>query len=419
MTQDHSIQTSLIHQKLSDTNASTRIIALYVVIDQKNEQDDLDEFQGLITATGGYIADVVSARRQAPVIKTFIGQGKIDELKLAVELHCATLVVVNHVLTPSQERNLERALCTRVLDRTGLILDLFAQRAQSFEGKLQVELAQLTHLSTKLVRGWTHLERQKGGIGLRGPGETQLETDRRLIRGRVQLIKKRLSKVIQQRRLSKQSRAKKQVKTVALVGYTNAGKSTLFNILTRSNVLVKDQLFATLDTTVRQCYLDTSTSVVLVDTVGFIRRLPHELVAAFQATLETVVEADLILHVMDVANPEQLALKAAVEDVLTHMNADKIPRIEVMNQWDKMISERPGRLLNQEGLPEKVWCSATHGHGLAELKQCIVEHVSKQDTWQVIGPEEMESLASYYENQQVVATRTNEKGFLEVLLKQT
>jgi GTPase len=416
MTQDHSIQTSLIHQKTSNADSSTRIIALYVTLGQKDDQDDLDEFLGLITATGGDIVDVVTASRHAPVIKTFVGQGKIDELKLAADLHHADLVVINHVLSPSQERNLERSICARVLDRTGLILDLFAQRAQSFEGKLQVELAQLTHLTTKLVRGWTHLERQKGGIGLRGPGETQLETDRRLIRGRVQLIKKRLHKVMQQRRLSKQSRAKKQVKTVALVGYTNAGKSTLFNALTRSDVLVKDQLFATLDTTVRQCYLGSSTSVVLVDTVGFIRRLPHELVAAFQATLETVVEADLILHVMDVANPEQVELKAAVEEVLCYLKADHIPRLEVMNQWDKMTGERPRRLLNQEELPDKVWCSAITGDGFEDLKQCIVEHVSSHDSWQVINPEDMETLASYYENQQVIATRTNEKGLLEVLL---
>lgn len=417
MTQDHSIQTSLIHQVTSNTDASTRIIALYVTLGQNDGQDDLDEFLGLITATGGVIAEVVSASRHAPVIKTFIGQGKIDELKQAVDLHQASLVIVNHVLSPSQERNLERAICARVLDRTGLILDLFAQRAQSFEGKLQVELAQLTHLTTKLVRGWTHLERQKGGIGLRGPGETQLETDRRLIRGRVQLIKKRLSKVLQQRRLSKQSRAKKQVKTVALVGYTNAGKSTLFNALTRSDVLVKDQLFATLDTTVRQCYLGDGLQVVLVDTVGFIRRLPHELVAAFQATLETVKEADLILHVMDVAHPEQSELKTAVEEVLTYLKADNIPCLEVMNQWDKLTGQRPERLLNQDGLPEKVWCSATSGEGMVELKECIVEHVANQGRWQVITADDMKTLAHYYENQQVLATRTNEKGLIEVLLK--
>src|SRR5690606_9718650 len=282
----------------------------------ENEPDDPREFEELVLSAGGDPVEFITGHRSAPNAKYFVGTGKLQELCEAVERHCAELVIFNHNLTPSQERNLEKELKCRVLDRTGLILDIFAQRARTYEGKLQVELAQLQHMATRLVRGWTHLERQKGGIGLRGPGETQLETDRRLLRGRIKAIQKRLEKVRGQREQGRRSRTRAEVPTVSLVGYTNAGKSTLFNRLTDADVLAANQLFATLDPTMRRLELPELGPVILADTVGFISHLPHKLVEAFSATLEEAASASLLLHVVDAPSEERQRNMASVAEVL-------------------------------------------------------------------------------------------------------
>ena len=290
--------------------------AILVHLNCLYQQEDLLELQELAKSAGTNPVEVVTASRQKPDPKYFIGTGKLDELKAIVEAQEADVVLFNHPLSPSQERNLEKFLGVRVVDRNGLILDIFAQRAQSFEGKLQVELAQLKHLSTRLVRGWTHLERQKGGIGLRGPGETQLETDRRLLAVRIKQIQQRLDKVDKQRHQGRSQRKKAEVPTVSLVGYTNAGKSTLFNTLTGADIYVADQLFATLDPTLRSCLLPNNTALVLADTVGFIRHLPHELVAAFKSTLQEASEAELLLHVVDANAPDRDDIMRQVNMVL-------------------------------------------------------------------------------------------------------
>jgi GTP-binding protein HflX len=301
-----------------------------------------------------------------------VGAGKLEEIRDEVAQHEAEVVMFNHSLSPSQERNLERELKCRVLDRTGLILDIFAQRARTHEGKLQVELAQLQHMSTRLVRGWTHLERQKGGIGLRGPGETQLETDRRLLRARIKSITARLEKVRKQRDQGRRARRRQEIPTVSLVGYTNAGKSTLFNAITKSAVYVADQLFATLDPTLRRVELENVGPAVLADTVGFIAHLPHKLVEAFKATLEETLNADLLLHVVDAASGERDDNVFQVMDVLSEIGADQIPRLEVYNKLDLLA--RPPRIeRNAEGDPVRVWLSATTGEGVDLLLQAISE----------------------------------------------
>lgn len=310
---------------------------------------------------------------KTPNPRTFLGQGKLKELKAKIESENADLVLVNHALTPSQERNLGNELGLRVIDRNSLILDIFAQRAQSFEGKLQVELAQLRHLSARLIRGWTHLERQKGGIGLRGPGETQLETDRRLIGKRIKSIQHRLEKVEKQRYHGRISRKKSAIRTVALVGYTNAGKSTLFNRLTGAEVYAANQLFATLDPTLRRCPLSHQTSVVLADTVGFIRHLPHELVAAFRATLQEASEADLLLHVIDAGTETKEETIDQVNQVLSDIGANNIPQIEVYSKIDVMENLSPRIERNQLGIPVKVWLSAKTGNGISLLKTAVEE----------------------------------------------
>lgn len=336
-------------------------------------REDPQEFQELARSAGAETVGFVTVARHQPSAKFLIGSGKVDELHDLVRDGEVDLVIFNHTLTPSQERNLERALECRVLDRTGLILDIFAQRARTHEGKLQVELAQLDHMSTRLVRGWTHLERQKGGIGLRGPGETQLETDRRLLRVRIRQIKQRLEKVRGQREQARRGRRRAEIPVVSLVGYTNAGKSTLFNALTESTVYAANQLFATLDPTLRRLELDDLGPVVLADTVGFIRHLPHKLVESFRATLEESASADLLLHVIDAHEPERDQQIEQVLAVLTEIGANELPILEVYNKVDLIEGVEPQIQRNADGIPQRVWVSAQQGLGLDLLKQAVAE----------------------------------------------
>ena len=340
----------------------------------------------------------VLARRHAPDPRYCIGSGKLAELAEAVRSYEAQLVLFDHALTPSQERNLERALNVRVVDRAALILDIFAQRAQSFEGKLQVELAQLRHLSTRLVRGWTHLERQKGGIGLRGPGETQLETDKRLIANKIRQIRKRLDKVERQRDQGRQARRRNEAPVVGLVGYTNAGKSSLFNALTRSDVYAADQLFATLDPTLRRRPLGPGLAVILADTVGFIRDLPHELIAAFRSTLHEASEADLLLHVIDVSDEESADKVAEVECVLAEIGAESVPLIKVYNKIDLVAGETSRCERNAAGRIDRIWLSAERRDGLAWLDQAFEERFGSGLTLLRLhlGPEESALRAKLY-----------------------
>jgi GTP-binding protein HflX len=332
--------------------------------------EQLDEFQELCRSAGVEITAVLKAPRDRPDARFFVGSGKVEELAEQVVATSADLIVVSRPLSAIQERNIEKRCNCRVLDRTTLILDIFAQRARSHEGKLQVELAQLRHLSTRLVRGWTHLERQKGGIGLRGPGETQLETDRRLVAQRIKYLKGRLDRVRQQRAQSRRKRERAHVFTVALVGYTNAGKSTLFNALTNSHVGTQDMQFATLDPTVSQLPNIPTGNVLLVDTVGFVSDLPHELIAAFHATLQETREADLLLHVIDASDPFHQQREHDVEDVLRSVDASGIPIVRVFNKTD--LVDRPvSTRLNAQGQVEQIDVSALNGTGLNELKEIV------------------------------------------------
>ena len=341
----------------------------------KLEEDVLEEFADLARSAGATIAATVTARIDRPNPAILVGTGKLEEIQAAVEATGADLVLVNHPLSPGQERNLEKILGRRVIDRTGLILDIFAQRARSHEGKLQVELAQLRHIATRLIRGWTHLERQRGGsIGLRGPGETQLETDRRLLQKRVEQLQKRLEKVEVQRTQMRRARVRSELPRVALVGYTNAGKSTLFNALAGAEAYAADQLFATLDPTVRRIALSGG-NVVLADTVGFVRDLPHELVAAFRSTLSEAREADLLLHVVDAADPHREERIAQVDEVLAEVGAGDLPQLLVFNKIDRLDGAQP-RHDAQDGIPdparrERVWVSARDGSGLDLLVQVL------------------------------------------------
>ncbi|MBD1580756.1 ribosome rescue GTPase HflX [Pseudoalteromonas sp. S16_S37] len=354
--------------------------AVLVHIDFPNEGDreDLRELEMLVSSAGVSSLAIVQGSRQAPHAKLFVGTGKAEEIAEIVKIHNADVVIFNHQLSPSQERNLERVCQCRVLDRTTLILDIFAQRARTHEGKLQVELAQLKHISTRLIRGWTHLERQKGGIGLRGPGETQLETDRRLLRERIKSIRKRLDKVATVREQGRRARSRNEVPTVSLVGYTNAGKSTLFNLLTNSDVYAADQLFATLDPTLRKLHIDDIGPVILADTVGFIRHLPHDLVAAFKATLTETREADLQIHVVDVADNRRKENIEEVQSVLKEIEADDIVQLLVYNKIDLLEEVRPRIDRNDEGQPIRVWLSAHSGVGTELLCQAISELLAKK-----------------------------------------
>jgi GTPase len=332
----------------------------------------LDEFRLLATSAGAQPLAVVSGRRQRPDPALFAGKGKVAEIGEVARLHDAELVLFNHELAPGQQRNLERTLQLRVVDRSSLILDIFALRARSHEGKLQVELAQLQHLATRLVRGWTHLERQKGGVGLRGPGEKQLETDRRLLGKRVAILKDRLKQFERQRQIRRRARVRGEALTVSLVGYTNAGKSTLFNALTKAGAYAADQLFATLDTTSRRVYVEGVGQIVVSDTVGFIRDLPHALVAAFHATLEETAQADLLLHVVDSASPDRDQQMAAVTDVLKEIGAGTVPQVLIWNKIDA-TGATPGVDMDDYGNIARVRLSARTGAGLELLRETLAE----------------------------------------------
>jgi len=382
------------------------------------DPEDLEEFTQLAVSAGAAPVATVTGRRERPDPRYFLGSGKAQELRSAAEASQADLILVDHALSPSQERNLEKLIERRVLDRNGLILDIFAQRARSFEGKLEVELAQLKHIGSRLVRGWTHLERQKGGIGLRGPGETQLETDRRIIAQRVRVLTRRLAKIKQQRETGRQMRAEIPVPSLALVGYTNAGKSTLFRALTGADAYVADQLFATLDPTVRRIRLPGGTVVVVADTVGFIRELPHELVAAFQSTLTEARAATLLLHVVDASNPRREEQSLAVDEVLKEIGASAIPQILVYNKIDRLGT--PARIdRDADGRAVAVWISAETGEGLELLADAVAERLSRFARRAVVRvPASAGALRSrLYAAQAVRAERSGDDGSIELAVE--
>ena len=352
--------------------ASERAVIVQLDFGGDDLAEQLEEVRLLTESAGAIVCAEVYGRRQSPDAATYAGKGKVQEVAAEVAANNADLVIFNHELSPAQERNLERTLQCRVIDRTSLILDIFAQRAKSSEGKLQVELAQLDHLATRLVRGWTHLERQKGGIGLRGPGETQLETDRRLLGKRVKLLKERLVRLERQRGVQRKARGRGELLNVSIVGYTNAGKSTLFNALTHAGVFTANQLFATLDTTSRKLWLGEAGNIVISDTVGFIRDLPHELVAAFHATLEATSQADLLLHVVDSANPARDDQIAEVDKVLAEIGASEVRQLMVLNKQD--LTGLPAAIeWDEYDRITRVRVSAKRGDGLALLREALTE----------------------------------------------
>ncbi|MDE2365353.1 MAG: GTPase HflX [Betaproteobacteria bacterium] len=363
---------------------------------EKASAENLEELRQLAASDRLAISAVVKGRRARPDPATFAGTGKVDEITSALEQTGASLVIFNHDLSPAQQRNLEQRLRRQVIDRTSLILDIFAQRAKSHEGKLQVELAQLEHLSTRLVRGWTHLERQKGGIGLRGPGETQLETDRRLLGKRVKLLKEKLAKLQCQRELQRRSRRRADVMSVSIVGYTNAGKSTLFNSLTRARAYVADQLFATLDATTRKVFLPDHDPLVISDTVGFIRELPHTLVAAFRATLEETVQADLLLHVVDASSPNRDEQVDEVNKVLKEIGADSIPQILVLNKTDllDLSAGAAGYRRDEYDRIAQVRLSAKTGEGLEFIRLSLSEAIERRTLQRHEGRSEITDAAA-------------------------
>lgn len=352
--------------------------ALLVGVDfgKSDFASSMEELALLAASAGAEPVAAITMKRTSPDAALFIGSGKADEVQAAIAQYDCDLVIFNHALSPAQQRNLERKLEIGVVDRTSLILDIFAQRAKSHEGKVQVELAQLQHLSTRLVRGWTHLERQKGGIGLRGPGETQLETDRRLIGERVKMLRSRLDKLQRQRETQRRSRSRSQTFSFSLVGYTNAGKSTLFNAMTKAGTYVADQLFATLDTTSRRVYLEEAGNVVVSDTVGFVRELPHQLVAAFRATLEETIHADLLLHVVDASSPTRRDQIEQVNLVLKEIGADDVPQLMVLNKID-LVGLNPGMERDEYGKIQRVLVSARTGAGMDLLRQAVTEYALK------------------------------------------
>ncbi|HBX37909.1 MAG TPA: GTPase HflX [Pseudohongiella sp.] len=391
-------------------------VLVHIDLDSEREQEDPIEFEELVRSSGADPVCFIKGSRKTPDARTFVGQGKLEEIAAAVKEYEAALVLFNHALSPSQERNLEKSLKCRVLDRTGLILDIFAQRARTYEGKLQVELAQLQHTVTRLKRGWTHLDRQKGGVNLRGAGETQLELDQRMIRQRIKNINKSLEKVRAQREQGRRSRKRAEVPIVSLVGYTNAGKSSLFNRMTSAEIYAADQLFATLDATLRRIDVPSFGEAILVDTVGFISHLPHKLVEAFRATLEETSQADLLLHVVDIANEDHDYYIEQVHEVLTEIGADEIPTVQVLNKIDLLDGFVPRIDRDDQGQPQRVWMSARTGEGADLLLQAISEMLGHDIVNQhlTLAPDQGRLRAKLYARGAVMTERVNEQG--EVVL---
>lgn len=408
-------------------------VLVHIEIPDAHNKEDKDEFVDLVVSAGLKIKAMVGGSRQSPHARYFIGTGKAEEIQQIVEEHKADVVLFNHRLSPAQERNIERLVCCRVIDRTGLILDIFAQRAQTHEGKLQVELAQLKHLSTRLVRGWTHLERQKGGIGLRGPGETQLETDRRLLGDRIKTIRKRLDKVEKQREQSRRARKRGNIQTVALVGYTNAGKSTLFNRLTEAKVYAADQLFATLDPTHRQIELVPGQRVILSDTVGFIRHLPHDLVAAFKATLQESRQADILLHIIDASDIRKEDNIEQVYQVLDSIGAGDVPVIEVYNKIDQLDNVTEGVVtelddsgevvavpnMGRNEVSHKVWCSAKTGEGVELILKTLSGQLEIEwlDLNLLISPQDLDIRSELYNLHVIVDEKVEDNGDMNMQIR--
>ena len=387
-------------------------ILVHISISSESERDDPSEFKELALSAGATPIAYIGGTRRQPSPSYFVGSGKLEEIGEAVRTHKAELVLFNHSLTPSQERNLEKALKCRVLDRTGLILDIFAQRARSHEGKLQVELAQLRHLSSRLKRGWTHLDRQKGGIGLRGTGETQLELDQRMIRHRIKSINKSLEKVRGQREQGRRSRRRAEVPTISLVGYTNAGKSSLFNQLTSADMYAANKLFATLDLTLRRIMLPNYGLAVIADTVGFISHLPHQLVKAFQATLEEMASANLLLHVVDAEDEGHAILREQVNNVLVEIGADSVVQLEIFNKIDLISGVEPHIQRDQDGKPTRVWLSAKTGAGLELLRDAISELLAGAFLVEtlIIKPEQARLRSQLYESGFIESEEIEESG---------
>lgn len=404
---------------LSHPSAAEKVILVHVEFSQADECEDLSEFRDLVRSTGVDIVEVFQTKKLKPDIKALIGRGKIEEIKAAVATHEAECVLFNHKLTPSQERNLEQMVHARVYDRTRVILDIFAQRAHTFEGKLQVELAQLKHLKTRLIRGWTHLERQKGGIGLRGPGETQLETDRRLINVRIKKLTQDLAQVRKQRAVARRARQKAQFPTLSLIGYTNAGKSTLFNRLTNSEVYVADQLFATLDPTIRKIRIPAVGTCILSDTVGFIRHLPHSLVDAFRATLEETKLADLLLHVVDASDPDSHAKIEQVNAVLDEIGAADIPQLMIFNKIDLSENKEPHFEPHPLEGQAAIYCSAITGEGLGYITEALTTALAgKQVQTTLTLPSNCGDLRNQlYKIGNVLSEEINDEGEWVITLK--
>ena len=396
-----------------------RAVLVHIKLNSESEPEDPREFEELVISAGGDPVEFLTGSRTSPHAKFFVGTGKLEEISSAVQSSQAELVIFNHNLSPSQERNIEAELKCRVLDRTGLILDIFAQRARTHEGKLQVELAQLQHLSSRLIRGWTHLERQKGGIGLRGPGETQLESDRRMVRDRIKSIQGRLLKVRKQRAQGRRARDRAEIPAVSLVGYTNAGKSTLFNTLTQAEVFVADQLFATLDPTMRKVDVAEKGPVIFADTVGFISHLPHRLVDAFRATLEEAANADLLLHVVDAAAEDRATNIKRVEEVLKEINAHRLPTLMVYNKID-LLEESSARIeRNAEGQPVAVWLSALNDEGLDFLFQAVSERLPGKLVHKTLHllPQQGALRAAMYSHKAVLSEQIDDNGCINLEIK--